>query len=109
MAEGATLEFTDDNFEQEVLQSSVPVLVDFWAEWCQPCLMLGPTIEDIATEYDGRAKVGKMNTDACYKTAVKYSIQSIPTCIIFKGGEPVDSIGGMQGKETYTQALEKHL
>lgn len=89
-------EFTSANFAQDVLQSSEPVLVDFWAPWCGPCRMLGPTIEELAREYAGRVRVGKMNTDDAPDIAGQYDVSSIPTVIYFKNGQVVDRIVGLQ-------------
>ena len=91
--------FTDDNFEEEVLKSDIPVLVDFYAEWCGPCKMLAPVIEELAEEYKGKWKVGKCNIDDAPNTAQKYGVQSIPTLIFVKNGEIVDSAMGFQNKE----------
>jgi thioredoxin len=84
----------DRNFEQEVLKSEIPVLVDFWAPWCGPCLMVGPTVEEIAKDYEGKVKVCKLNVDEAPKTASKYGVMSIPTITIFKHGETIDKILG---------------
>ena len=89
------IEITDDNFEQEVLNSDTPVLVDFWADWCQPCKMLAPKIEEMAGEFAGRVKVGKLDTDANRETAMKYAINAIPTVILFKGGEVAERVVGL--------------
>lgn len=89
-----TVELTDGNFEQEVLKSDQPVLVDFWAEWCGPCRMIGPVVEEMAGEYDGKAKIGKVNVDLNPEVSVKYGIRSIPALLIFKDGEVVDQIIG---------------
>ena len=96
MASDAVLNFTDDTFQADVLESDMPVLVDFWAEWCQPCKMLTPTIDEIAGEYAGRAKVGKMNIDDHKEVARRpRNIQSIPTVLIFKGGEVAQTFVGI--------------
>lgn len=88
--------FSNDNFKTEVLESKKPVLVDFWAPWCGPCRMLGPTIEELAREYDGRVVVGKLNTDDCPETAGQYGISSIPTVLLFQNGSVKDRIVGLQ-------------
>ena len=88
-------EFTDANFDQEVLKSDQPVLVDFWAPWCGPCRAIAPIVAEISSEYAGKLKVGKVNTDDNQGIAVRYGIMSIPTIMIFKGGEPVESIVGV--------------
>ncbi len=108
MASDAVLEITDANFEQEVLQADQPVLVDFWAEWCMPCRMLAPTIEELAGEFEGKAKVGKLDTDANRDTTMKYGINAIPTVILFKGGEAVKKFVGMTSKQDLTEALTEH-
>lgn len=96
----------DTTFETEVLQSEQPVLVDFWAPWCQPCKMLTPTIHEVADDYAGKAKVVKVNVDDARQTAMKYGISSIPTVMVFKGGERQQVIMGAQGKDKYTGALD---
>ena len=93
MASENVQEFTDDNFEQEVINSKEPVLVDFWAEWCMPCRMLAPTIEKLATDYKGKVKVGKVDTDANRDISIKYGISAIPTVILFKNGQVAEVCG----------------
>ncbi len=105
----AEITLTDQNFDQEVLQSDQPVLVDFWAPWCGPCRMLAPVVEEIAKEYEGKIKVGKLNVDENQATAQKYGIMSIPTLVIFKGGKIVDQLIGAQSKEAITPHLDKVL
>ncbi|MCX5793201.1 MAG: thioredoxin [Elusimicrobia bacterium] len=99
------IQLTDANFEQEVLKSALPVLVDFWAPWCGPCKMIGPLIEELATEYAGKVKVCKLNTDEAQDSASKYNISAIPTLLLFKGGKVVQEMVGLQKKEE----LKKHL
>ena len=94
------MELTDDNFDTEVLQANEPVLVDFWAEWCQPCRMLSPTIDELATDFAGRAKVGKLDTDGNRQVAMKYGVNSIPTVMIFKGGEMTKKFVGITPMES---------
>lgn len=101
------LEFTDQNFESEVLKSAVPVLVDFWAPWCGPCQVMGPIIDELAKEFEGKAKVGKINVDENSATAARYGIMSIPSLKIFKGGQVVKEFTGAQAKETLKEELEK--
>ena len=100
-----TLHFTDTNFESEVLGSNQPVLVDFWAEWCSPCRLLTPTIEELASELGESAKVGKLNVDESPETAAKYRISSIPSVLVFKDGELVETLVGVQSKQQYRDAL----
>jgi len=102
-------EVTDENFDDEVLQSSVPVMVDFWAPWCGPCKMIAPMVDEIAQEYQGKAKAVKINTDASPNTASKYGVRSIPTVMIFKDGNRVETIIGAVPKSTLTGALTKFL
>ncbi len=103
------LEVTDETFEKEVIQSDVPVLVDFWAPWCGPCRMVAPVVDDIAQTYAGRLKVVKLNTDQCPNTAVKYQIMSIPTLLIFKNGKAVDQLVGAQPKQAFVAKIEPQL
>ncbi|MDB4161500.1 thioredoxin [Bacteroidia bacterium] len=103
------LEFSDSNFEQEVLNSDTPVLVDFWAEWCGPCRMIGPLVEELATEYEGKAKIGKMNIDNNPGTPMKYGVRSIPTLLVFKNGEVVDKIVGAVPKVTIAGKIDGQL
>ncbi len=100
---------TDASFDTEVLQAKEPVLVDFWAEWCGPCVRLGPTIAEVAGEWKGRAKVGKLNVDENPQTAERYEIRSIPTVLLFRGGRIVKSLVGLQPKGQYVAALEAAL
>jgi thioredoxin 1 len=101
------IEFTDSNFESEVLQADKPCLVDFWAEWCGPCQMVGPIVEEIAKEYAGKLKVGKLNVDQNGQTAVKYGIMSIPSLLIFDGGKVVDQIVGAAPKKQFVEKIDK--
>lgn len=103
------IEFTDANFEEEVLKSDVPVLVDFWAVWCGPCKMIAPFVEEIAGEYEGKAKVGKVDVDNNPQTAMTYGIRSIPTLLIFKEGKVVDQIVGAVPKGTLTSKIDGQL
>lgn len=106
MAGADTLEFTDTNFESDVLQAEQPVLVDFWADWCMPCKTLGPTIDELATEYAGKAKIGKMDTEKSRETPVKYNIQAIPSILLFKNGEVVQKFVGLTSKKDFQAALD---
>lgn len=100
-------QFTDQNFEQEVLKSDKPVLVDFWAAWCGPCQMMGPIIEELAQETKEKYKIGKLNVDENRETAAKYGVMSIPTLIIFKNGEVAKQLVGVQAKESLKEELDK--
>lgn len=101
------MEFTDKNFDQEVLKSDKAVLVDFWAPWCGPCQMMGPVIDKLSKEMENKAKVGKLNVDENSATAAKYGIMSIPALKIFKGGKVVKEFVGVQAKEILRSELEK--
>jgi len=103
------LTFTDDNFDQEVLKSDEPVLVDFWAVWCGPCRLIAPAVEEVSVEYQGRAKVGKLDLDANPNVAMQFGIRSIPTLLIFKNGEVVERIVGAVPKHEIVSALEHHV
>ncbi len=103
------LTITDSSFEQDVLKSEVPVLVDFWAPWCSPCKIVAPIVEEIAGDYDGKIKVGKVNTDENQQIAAKYGIMSIPTLMIFKNGEPAERIVGAQPKQAITEKIDSVL
>ena len=107
MASDNVLELTDSNFEEHVEKGDKPVLVDFWAEWCMPCRMLTPVIEELATEYEGKVKVGKVDTDANRETSVKYGISAIPTIILFKDGEVVKKFVGVTPKAEFAGELDK--
>lgn len=103
------LTVTDASFEQEVLKSNTPVMVDFWAEWCGPCKMIAPILDEIAQEFDGRIKVAKLDVDSNNKTAGRYNIMSIPSLLFFKDGQLVDQIVGAMPKSQLTTRLEKVL
>nr|2YJ7_A Chain A, LPBCA THIOREDOXIN [synthetic construct]2YJ7_B Chain B, LPBCA THIOREDOXIN [synthetic construct] len=105
----SVIEVTDENFEQEVLKSDKPVLVDFWAPWCGPCRMIAPIIEELAKEYEGKVKVVKVNVDENPNTAAQYGIRSIPTLLLFKNGQVVDRLVGAQPKEALKERIDKHL
>jgi thioredoxin 1 len=103
------VEVTDSNFQNEVLQSDKPVLIDFWAEWCGPCKMIAPMVEELAKEYDGKLKVGKVDVDSNQQTSMQYGIRSIPTLLIFKGGKVVDQLVGAVPKKMLAEKVAKHL
>jgi len=107
MAGSNTHVFTDDNFDQDVLQSETPVLVDFWAAWCGPCKALGPVIDELANDYAGRVKVGKVDTDANREVSVRFSVSAIPTVILFDKGEIVEKFVGLRGKKDFQVLLNK--
>lgn len=101
--------FTDQNFEQDALKSDKPVVVDFWATWCAPCRIVSPIIDELAKEYEGKVRVGKLNVDENQNTASRFSIMSIPTVMIFKNGQVVKTMVGAQGREDYRKAIEEAL
>jgi thioredoxin 1 len=106
---GNVLEFDDSNFQTEVLGSTEPVLVDFWAPWCGPCKMLAPTIDELANDYSGKVRVGKINTDESRQVAIDHQISAIPTVMIFKDGQVVERVSGLQPKQQLAALLDKHL
>ncbi|HNY29455.1 MAG TPA: thioredoxin [Fibrobacteria bacterium] len=106
---GNVVEFTDANFEAEVVKSDLPVLVDFWAPWCGPCRMIAPSIEALSGEYAGKFKIGKLNTDDNGDVSARFGIRSIPTLLIFKGGEVVDQLVGALPKEKIAERLNKFV
>jgi thioredoxin 1 len=103
------LEITDANFEELVLKSDKPVLVDFWAEWCGPCRMVGPVVEELAKEYDGKAVIGKVNVDLNSSISAQFGIRNIPTLLYFKNGQVVDKQVGVAPKATLASKLESHM
>ena len=107
MAGQYTLEINDANFDDSVLKSDQPVLVDFWAEWCGPCKALSPVIEELAKDYQGRAKVGKVDTDANRQISVRFSVSAIPTVMLFNKGELVEKFVGLRGKKDFQTALDR--
>ena len=104
-----TFEVTDANWQDEVLKSGTPVLVDFWAEWCGPCKMIAPIVDELAKKYDGKLRVGKMDVDSQPSAAESLGIQGIPTLILFKGGQPVAQVVGYRTKDQLDAAISKHL
>ena len=109
MAGNDTLTFTDTAFDQEVLGSDLPVLVDFWAQWCHPCLQMAPTIDAVASEYAGKVKVGKLDIESNNDTAMRYRVTGIPTLILFKGGQVVAQQVGLVGKSELRKLLDAHV
>ena len=103
------INLTEANFDQEELKSSTPVLVDFWAEWCGPCKRIAPTIDALATEYDGKVMIGKLNVDENPDVVVKYQVRGIPTLLLFKGGQVVESVVGLAQKDYLKQVIDKHI
>lgn len=107
MASANIVTLTEDNFETEVLKSNVPVLVDFWAEWCGPCKMLGPTLDELSNEYVGKAKIAKLNVDDNQNLAAQYGVSSIPMLLFFKGGQIQNQLVGLKGKAVLKGELDK--
>lgn len=105
----SVLELTEKNFDNEVVQSTLPVLVDFWAEWCGPCKMMSPIVDQIAAEMQGKLKVAKVNVDAAQELAAQFNIMSIPTMIIFKAGQPVETIVGAMSKDQLLNKVKPKL
>ncbi len=109
MASDNVHKFTDGDFEETVINAGSPVLVDFWAEWCQPCKRLAPTVDALATDYLGRVTIGKMNIDENPNTPPRFRVSGIPTLLLFKGGQVVESIVGAVNKDDLKKAIDKHL
>jgi thioredoxin 1 len=109
MASDAIFEVNDSNFDQDVLKSDQPVLVDFWAAWCSPCRAIAPIVDELAHEYQGKVKVGKMDVDRNSATPMRYKVTGIPTLLVFKGGQVVEQLVGYRPKDAIAQALQKHI
>jgi thioredoxin 1 len=109
MAAANIVTLTEGNFSEEVLKSSQPVLVDFWAEWCGPCKMIAPVLDELAAEYDGKVKIGKVNIDDYQQLAINYGINSIPTLLFFKNGQVADQVIGMRSKRDLKQSFDRVL
>ncbi len=105
----AEIEFTDQNFEEEVLKSEVPVVIDFWAIWCGPCKLIAPIMDELSEQYGERAKIGKLDVDVNQQTAIKYGVRSIPTVLFFKDGDVKDIVIGAVNKQVFVEKLEKLL
>ena len=106
---GDVFEVTDQNFDEEILNSDLPAMVDFWAEWCGPCKMVGPTVEELAKEYKGKVKIAKMNVDQSHQTPARFGIRNIPTLLFFKGGDVANTIVGAHPKSTIDDEIKKLL
>lgn len=109
MAGQNTMTFTDANFQTEVLDSDKPVLVDFWAEWCGPCKMLGPVLDELATEYTGKARIAKVNIDDHQDLAAQFGIRAIPTLLLFKGGQVIEQVVGLKSKRDLKSSLDRAI
>jgi thioredoxin 1 len=109
MASSAIFEVNDSNFDQDVLKSEQPVLVDFWAAWCGPCRAIAPIVDELAQHFQGKIKVGKMDVDRNSATPMRYKVTGIPTLLVFKGGQVVEQLVGYRPKDAIQQALEKHI
>jgi thioredoxin 1 len=109
MAGNGIFELTDSNFDQDVLKSETPVLVDFWAAWCGPCRALAPIVDELAKDYQGKLKIGKMDVDSNSATPMRYGVRGIPTLLVFKGGQVVEQLVGYRPKDAIQQALDKHV
>ena len=109
MAANGIMEVTDSNFDQDVLKSDTPVLVDFWATWCGPCRALAPIVDELAKDFQGKSKIGKMDVDRNGATPMRYKVTGIPTLLVFKGGQVVEQLVGYKPKEAIAEALRKHV
>jgi thioredoxin 1 len=109
MASSAIVEVTDANFDADVLKSDQPVLVDFWATWCGPCRAIAPIVEELATEYTGKVRVGKMDVDRNSATPMRYKVTGIPTLLVFKNGQVVEQLVGYKSKDDIQKALDRHV